>query len=267
MFQPLYVAATGLDTFENEILNITNNLSNAKTVAYKKDRTEMESLFFVDKTFKQRLSDAQAMQDDLIPSVSPEFGTGVRVTATTKDFSQGAMEVTNKPLDIAIQGDGFFQFKMPDGSAAYSRAGNLHSDNEGNLVDPNGRILDPALTLPSGTTAIVIRTDGMVYASVNNSLTPTEVGQINLVRFPNPAGLSSIGQNLYAATAASGDAILGTAGQDGYGSINQYSLESSNVEVLSEMMRMVMAQRVFDTITKAVQTYEGMLASLEKMKG
>jgi flagellar basal-body rod protein FlgG len=263
MFQPLYVAATGLDAFQDEVLNITNNLANAKTTAYKKERTEMESLFYVEKSFKDTL--AQAM-DQTGAEAIPEFGTGVRIAATSRDFAQGSLQTTNNPFDIAIQGEGFLQFRMPDGSNAYGRAGNLHVDNEGNLVDPNGHLLEPSVVLPQGTTGVTIRQDGTVLVTINNELSQTEIGQINLVKFPNSNGLKSVGQNLFAATSASGDPIMSMPGSDGYGMITQYSLESSNVDVISEMMRMVMVQRVFDTITKAVSTYEGMMTTLERMK-
>ncbi len=264
MFQPLYVAATALSAEQDEILEITNNLANAQTVAFKKGRTEMESLFYVEKSFKDMLYEAMSGYET--PPVSVEYGTGVRVASTPKDFTQGSIDTTNNPLDIAINGEGFLQFQLADGQLAYGRAGNLHLDNEGNLVDANGHKLDPAITLPTGTTSVVVRQDGTVYAATNNSTEYSEVGQISLVRFTNPAGLKSLGQNIYSATEASGEAIIGVAGENGYGTVNQYSVEKSNVDVISEMMRMVMVQRVFDTVTKAVQSYEGMLASLDKMK-
>jgi flagellar basal-body rod protein FlgG len=264
MFQPLYVAATGLSAMEDEILNITDNLANAKTVAFKKGRTEMESLFFVEKSFKDRLS--EAMSDSETPPVNVEYGTGVRVASTPKDFTPGSIETTNSPLDIAVKGDGFLQFKLADGELAYGRAGNLHIDNDGNLVDPNGHKLNPEIVIPEGTTSIVIRQDGTVTVAVNNEIEYSEIGQITLARFTNPAGLKSIGQNAYQATEASGEPMIGVAGDLGFGVINQYALEQSNVDVITEMMRMVMVQRVFDTVTKAVQSYEGMLASLDKMK-
>ena len=264
MFQPLYVAATGLGAFEEELLNITNNLANSKTTAFKRGRTEMESLNYIPKSFKDEL--AQAMQEQQGTGTVPEFGTGVRVASTPKDFTQGSLETTSNPLDIAIQGNGFFQVKMPDGTFAYTRAGNLHADNEGNLVDPNGHMIEPSIILPSGTTAVSIRQDGTVFVSVDNSTSQTEIGQINLVKFPNPVGLRSLGQNLYAASDSAGDPITGNAGDEGFGTIAQFSLESSNVDVISEMMRMVMVQRVFDTITKAVASYDTMLGALERMK-
>ncbi len=265
MFQPLYVAATGMNAFEEQMIDITNNLSNARTVAFKRGRTEMEPLFYLEKTFRTRLSE-EIERGEIRPFSPPEFGTGVRVVATPKDFSQGSIEITNNPLDLAIKGEGFFQFRMPDGSSAYGRAGNFHIDNEGNIVDPNGHILEPSLTLPEGTTSIAIRQDGTVLVSVNNQLEQQEIGQITIARFINPAGLKSLGQNLFSETPASGEPAIGVPSQEGFGTINQYSLESSNVDVISEMMRMVLVQRVFDTVSKAVQAYDGMLTSLERMK-
>jgi len=264
MFTPLYVAATGLSAMQDEILNITNNLANAKTVAFKKGRSEMESLFFIEKSFKDTLYETVAGAET--PPVNVEYGTGVRVAATPKDFSQGSIEVTNNPLDLAIQGEGFFQFKLPDGTYAYGRAGNFHVDNEGNLVDPNGRMLAAPLSLPENTTSVVIRQDGTILVATEGSTTLNEIGQINLARFTNAAGLKSIGQNLYQATDASGEPVIGVPGQEGLGTVNQFSVEGSNVDVISEMMKMVMIQRVFDTVTRAVQSYEGMLTSLDRMK-
>jgi flagellar basal-body rod protein FlgG len=266
MFEPLYVAATGMNVFEDEMVDITNNLANASTVGFKKGRVEKESLFTIERTFQSELRD-QMIKQGVSPTFGPmEYGSGVRVAATTKDFSQGTIEVTNNQLDIAIQGNGFFQFSMPDGTFAYGRAGNLHADNEGNLVDPNGRKLEPGIVLPEGTTKVVIRQDGTVLASVNNSIDTQEIGQIALVKFFNPAGLKSVGQNMFVETEASGVPTIGVANQEGFGAINQYALEGSNVDVISEMMRMVMLQRVFDTVSKAVQSYDGMLASVDKMK-
>jgi flagellar basal-body rod protein FlgG len=262
MFQPLYVAATGLSAMQDEILNITDNLANSQTVGFKKGRTEMESLFYIEKSFDDVLTDAMSGP----PPVSIEYGTGVRVASTPRDFTQGQIDVTNNPLDLAIQGDGFFQFQMPDGTMAYGRAGNLHIDNEGNLVDPNGHKLEPEIVFPEGTTSVIFQPDGMILVAVNNENEYSEIGEINLARFTNPAGLKSIGQNLYVADEASGDPMVDVPDEEGYGSIVQYALEKSNVDVISEMMRMVMVQRVFDTVTKAVQSYETMLTSIDRMK-
>jgi flagellar basal-body rod protein FlgG len=266
MFEPLYVAATGLNVFQDEMMDITNNLANASTVGFKKGRVEKESLFTIEKTFQGELRD-QMIKQGISPTYGPsEYGTGVRVAATPKDFSQGAIEVTHSPLDIAVQGEGFFQFKLPDSTFAYGRAGNLHVDNEGNLVDPNGHKLEPEIVLPEGTTKVLIKQDGTVQVAINNSVTVQDVGQIALVKFFNPSGLKSIGENLFIETPASGAPTIGIANQEGFGAINQYALEGSNVDVMSEMMRMVMIQRVFDTVSKAVQSYDGMLTSINNMK-
>jgi len=266
MFEPLYVAATGLNVFEDEMVDITNNLANASTVGFKKGRVEKESLFTIEKTFQSELRD-QMINQGVVPAFGPiEYGTGVRVSATPKDFSQGTIEVTSNPMDLAIQGPGFFQFRMPDNTFAYGRAGNLHVDNEGNLVDPNGYKIEPSIIVPDGTTRVTIKQDGTVLASINNSVETQEIGQINLIKFFNPEGLKSVGQNLFVETESSGTPIIGIANQEGFGAINQYALENSNVDVMSEMMRMVMVQRVFDTVSKAVQSYDGMLASVDKMK-
>jgi len=266
MFEPLYVAATGMNVFQDEMVDITNNLANARTVGFKKGRTEKESLFTIERTFQTQLRE-QMLKEGITPPYGPvEYGTGVRVAATPKDFSQGTIEITSNPLDIAIQGEGFFQFSMPDGTLAYGRAGNLHIDNSGNIVDPNGHKIEPGIIIPEGTTRILIKQDGTIQVSINNSVETTEIGQINLARFVNPAGLKSLGQNLFQSTSSSGDPIVGVANGEGYGSISQYALESSNVDVISEMMRMVMIQRVFDTVSKAVQSYDGMLTAVNQMK-
>jgi len=265
MFQPLYVAATGLEALQDEMSDITNNLSNAKTVAFKKGRVDMESLSYLQKSFDQELENAMAKGEVVNPQGPIQFGTGVNVAATSKDFKQGSIDTSSNPLDLAIYGDGFFAFKMPDGTTAYSRAGNLHMDNEGNLVDPNGHLLEPSIKMPDGTVGITISPDGTVTA-VDATNNQSEVGQITLSRFSNPQGLKAVGQNLYQANAASGEAQIGVANESGYGSVNQYALEASNVDVISEMMRMVMVQRIFDTVSKAVSSYESMLSSLNNMK-
>jgi flagellar basal-body rod protein FlgG len=265
MFQPLYVAATGLNAFEDQMIDITNNLANARTVGFKRGKTEMESLFYLEKTFQRRLEE-EMREEGTKPYAPLEFGTGVRIAATPRDFAQGNIEVTSNPFDFAVQGEGFLSFRLPDGTIGYGRAGNLHVDNEGNVVDPNGRLLEPQITLPARTTNVVVRQDGTVIVNVDNQIDQIEVGQITLARFTNPSGLKAVGQNLFVSTPSSGDPIIGVANEEGFGYIQQYALENSNVDVISEMMRMVMVQRVFETVSKAVQVYDGMLTALERIK-
>jgi flagellar basal-body rod protein FlgG len=267
MFSPLYIAATGLNAYEDEMVSITNNLANAKTIGFKRGKTEMESLFYLDKTFQKRLSEqTEQLETTASPNAPIEFGTGVRIAATPKDFEQGQMEVTSSPFDIAIQGEGFLQYKLPDGTIAFGRAGNLHVDNEGNLVDPNGRFLEPGIAIPERTTNVVIRQDGTVLVNIDNQMDQMEVGQITIARFTNLSGLKAIGQNLFVQTPSSGEPIIGIPNEEGFGYVNQYSLESSNVDVISEMMQMLMVQRVFDTVSKAVQAYDGMMTALGRIK-
>lgn len=262
MFEPLNVASTGMNAFDQEMIDITNNLANARTTGFKSGSVELESLFY------QVLEEAgRQLEAGTTAPEGVEFGTGVRVAATPKDFSQGTLEVTTSPLDIAIEGEGFFQFRRPDGEIAYSRAGNLHRDADGSLVDPNGNFLEPQITIPSEATDIIIQPDGRVLVQTAGTLDLTEVGQITLAKFTNPGGLTSLGKNLYANTSAAGSPTEGLPSDSGYGNIAQYSLETSNVDVIEEMMRMIVTQRVFDTITKAVQSYEAMLASVIKMRG
>lgn len=262
MFKPLYAASSGMNAFDQEMIDITNNLANARTTGFKSGSVEYESLFY------QVLAEAGRQLEAGTTAPEPiEFGSGVKIAATPRDFSQGTIEVTTSPLDIAVQGEGFLQFRRPDGAIVYGRAGNLHRDSDGNVVDPNGNFLEPSISIPSDATDIVIQPDGRVLVQMPDTTDLTEVGQITLAKFTNPGGLTSLGKNLYDKTVASGDPTEGQPDESGYGSIAQYSLETSNVDVIEEMMRMIVTQRVFDTITKAVQSYEGMLTSVTKMRG
>lgn len=255
MFRQFQVAATGMDAMEKDLITITNNVSNVKTTAYKKSRVELETLF------PQILEEAVKDTDSDVEHNGIELGTGVRVVGTPKDFTQGAIEVTNNPLDIAVQGEGMFKFLLPDGSVAYSRAGNLHKNSEGKLVNASGYALEPEISIPENTTGILITTNGSVYVQENNEPVQSLIGQVEVVKFINPSALSEIGNNMYVSTVASGDPIEGLPDEQGFGQLAQYSLESSNVNIVQEMMRMVMTQRSFDVISKAIQSGEQMLNS------
>ena len=256
MFRPFYIAATGMDAFQTDLESIIDNVSNAQTTSFKRSRIEFANLF--PKVLEQAVSETETGE---IAQEPVQLGSGVKIVGSPRDFSQGNITITNNPLDLAIQGDGFFQFMLPGGNLAYGRAGNLHRDNEGMLVDSVGNILEPQIRLPEETTGIVINQDGTIFVQQNNQANQQEIGQITLVSFANPAGLESIGDNLYTETAASGSSVQGIPGRDNLGELTQYSLESSNVDVVTEMMRMVITQRSFDVISKAVQGGEGMLKS------
>jgi len=256
MFRPFYIAATGMDAFQKDLESIIDNISNTQTTAFKRSRLEFANLFpqVLEKAVKES-------EDDDAAVAGIEVGSGTKMIGSPRDFSQGNIQITNNALDIAIQGDGFFQYRLTDGSLAYGRAGNLHQDNAGVIVNATGHILEPQIVLPEETTGVVITPDGGVFVQVNSQVDQQEIGQITLVRFVNPAGLESIGDNLYVETAASGPPLSGIPGEDGMGNLQQHALESSNVDVVTEMMRMIITQRSFDVISKAVQGGEGMLKS------
>jgi len=252
--QLFYVGATGMDAFQKDLMNITNNVSNAQTTGFKKSRVELENLF------PYMLEDAIIKLDDKNQEKPViEIGSGVRVSSVNKDFTMGSIEMTGKPMDLAIEGEGFFQFKMVDGSISYTRAGNLHKDSEGNIVDANGHLFEPAIKVPIYATSISIDSEGRVYVKEKDDSEAVEIGQILLARFTNPSGLKSIGQNLYVATSASGEPVLNVPGKESTGSIAQGALEYSSVDIISEMMRMVITQRSFESVTKLVQSGETML--------
>jgi flagellar basal-body rod protein FlgG len=257
MFRPFYIAATGMDAYQRDLESIIDNVSNAQTTAFKRSRIEFANLFpqVLQKAVKT-LNEGESATPGL------ELGSGVKIVGTPRNFAQGVLKVTNNPLDVAITGEGFFQYRMADGTIAYGRAGNFHMDNQGLVVDSVGHVMEPQLTLPEGTTGVVIQPDGRVLVQTNNQLDQQEIGQITLARFTNPAGLESMGDNLYSATVSSGDALVGIPGEQGFGSLEQSALEGSNVDVVTEMMRMVVTQRSFDIISKAVQGGEAMIKAV-----
>lgn len=256
MFRPFYIAATGMDAYQKDLESIIDNVSNAQTTAFKSQRIEFANLFprILEKAIKEQ-ENGQSAQAGM------ELGSGVKIVGTPRNFAQGSVKVTNNPLDIAINGDGFLQFQLPDSTMAYGRAGSLLRDSEGLIVNAQGYLLSPQIVLPPETTGIVISPEGTVYVQVNNQIEQQEIGQITMALFSNPAGLESIGDNLFVETAASGTPIVGVPGEQGIGSLEQYALEGSNVDIVSEMMRMIITQRSFDVISKAVQGGEGMLKS------
>ncbi len=256
MFRTLYVGASGMAALETDMLTITNNVANSKTTAFKKSRVDLENIF------PQVLSEAQ--KNVSLNTVEPagiELGSGVRVTSTPKDFQQGTIEVTTNDLDMAISGRGFFVLRNALGTPVYSRAGNFHRDSYGNVVDPNGNLLEPGLVIPENASSIRIAPDGTTYVLMTGSTTESAIGQIVLADFANPSGLESLGQNVYNETLSSGPATVGYGGKDNFGKVSQFALEASNVDIIDEMMQMIITQRAFDVISKAIQSGEGMLKS------
>lgn len=253
----LWISKTGLEAQDKTIATISNNLANVNTTAYKQSRALFEDLIY------QNMSQAGASstQNTTIPT-GINMGTGVRLVATQKVFTQGPIQNTGNPKDIAIRGRGFFQVLMPDGSLAYTRAGNFQMDPQGQLTTPNGYVIQPPISIPEQTQSLTVGTDGTVSVVVAGTSTPTQIGEIQLVDFINPAGLQPMGENLYMETVASGTAQIGNPGSNGLGTLQQFSLEGSNVNVVEELVNMIQAQRSYEITAKGIQTVDSMLQYL-----
>ena len=250
----LWNAKTGLEAQQTRMGVISNNLANVSTTGFKRDRAVFEDLLY--QTVRQ--PGAQSSQDTQLPS-GLMIGTGVRTVSTEKLHTQGNLVQTGNSLDVAIEGRGFMQILRPDGTLGYSRAGNLQLDSQGQLVTPNGYLVQPAITIPSGAQSITIGTDGTVSVLTAGATAPTQVGTIQLVDFVNPSGLQPIGENMFTETASSGAPQAGTAGLNGLGTVIQGSLESSNVNVVEEMVNMIETQRAYEVNSKAISTSDQML--------
>ncbi len=254
MMRSLWSAASGMLSQQLHINTISNNIANVNTSGFKKNRVDFEDLMY--QTMKR--AGTPVSGGTQIP-VNTEIGLGVKVAATPKIFTQGDFLRTGNPLDLVIEGDGFFQVALPDGTTAYTRDGGFKIDSEGRIVTSDGFILQPEITIPENATAISINESGVVSVLTPGAEAPTEVGQIELARFINPAGLSAMGKNLFRATAASGEATTGTPGLEGLGTINQGFLEMSNVQIVEEMVKMITAQRAYEASSQAIKTSDEML--------
>lgn len=257
MSSALWVAKTGLDAQQTRLAVISNNLANVNTTGYKRSRAVFEDLLY--QTVRQ--VGAQSSEATELPS-GLMLGTGVRMVATEKIHSQGNVIQTEKPLDLAITGRGFFQVLRPDGTMAYSRDGSFQMNSNGQLVTAGGLLVQPAFTFPSDTQSITISQDGIVSVSVPGASAPTQLGTMQLADFTNPTGLQPIGENLFVESGASGSPQLSTPGLNGVGSLMQGSLESSNVNVVKEMVDMIEAQRSYEINSKAISTADQMLSYL-----
>lgn len=261
MFKSLNTAATGMIAQQNNIDVVANNIANVNTTGFKKGRAEFEDLIY------QNLKDPG--QASGLQSVSPtgvQTGLGVKTAAIQKDFSIGQIIMTNNPLDIHIEGPGFFQVQTPDGEVAFTRDGAFKKDAEGRIVDKNGNQLFPNITIPNNAKGIEINPSGQVTVLVGQDIEPQVVGQIDVANFINPAGLKNVGKNLYSTTVASGTATAVTPGTAGTGYLSQGELETSNVNIVDEMVNMIAAQRAYETNSKVVQTADQMLQTANNMR-
>ncbi|AAD07066.1 flagellar basal-body rod protein FlgG [Helicobacter pylori] len=261
MLRSLYSATSGMLAQQTHIDTTSNNIANVNTTGFKKSRADFNDLFY------------QAMQyagtNTSNTTLSPdgmEVGLGVRPSAITKMFSQGSPKETENNLDIAITGKGFFQVQLPDGTTAYTRSGNFKLDEQGNLVTSEGYLLIPQITLPEDTTQVNIGVDGTVSVTQGLQTTSNVIGQITLANFVNPAGLHSMGDNLFSITNASGDAIVGNPDSQGLGKLRQGFLELSNVRLVEEMTDLITAQRAYEANSKSIQTADAMLQTVNSLK-
>lgn len=250
----MHIARTGLDAQDMRMRVISNNLANVNTTAYKRDRAAFETLAYQTITAPGSPSTAESKY-----ATGLNLGTGVRIQGTARIDTQGAMQTTGNSLDMALDGDGYFQVQLPGGQLGYTRAGNFSRSAEGLLVTSEGYQVQPGITVPEGATAITVGNDGTVSATVPGQSEASQLGQIQIASFPNSAGLLGKGDNYLTETAASGAANLGVAGQDGRGNIRQGMLEASNVNVVEELVDMIETQRAYEVNSKMISATDDML--------
>jgi flagellar basal-body rod protein FlgG len=261
MLRSLFISASGMEAQRLNLDVIANNLANANTVGFKKSRADFQDLMYQN----LRTPGATSAEGLQIPS-GIMIGLGVRPIAVQKLFTQGDFVQTGNSLDMVIEGDGFFQISLPDGTIAYTRAGAFKLDSEGRIVNSDGYLLEPGITVPANTLNITIGSDGKVTVLQAGSSTPVEIGQIEIAKFANPAGLMPIGKNLFLQTDSSGEAITGIPGSEGMGTIAQGFLELSNVNIVEEMVNMIISQRAYEINSKAIQASDEMLQTINNLK-
>jgi flagellar basal-body rod protein FlgG len=261
MLRSLYTAATGMDAQQTKLDVIAHNLANTSTTGFKRARADFEDL--LSETI--RSATAPTPQGGGRPEAL-QVGLGVRTATTTRSFGQGDMASTDNPLDVAIEGGGFFRIQRANGEFGYTRAGNFRTDATGRLVTQTGEIVDPGLNIPQDATAVTIRGDGTVLVQVPGRSDPTELGTIHLAIFTNPGGLESLGSNLFGATAASGEPILAKPGEQGAGKLSQGFLEGANVKAVEEMVDMITTQRAYEMNSKVIQSADQMLQRLTQLR-
>ena len=260
MIRSLWISKTGLDAQQTQLDVISNNLANVSTNGFKRSRAVFEDLLY--QTVRQ--PGAQSSQQTQLPS-GLQIGTGVRPVATERIFTQGNVNQTNNDKDLAIQGNGFFQILQPDGTTAYTRDGSFQTDSQGQMVTSSGYTLQPLITIPLNTTKLTVGRDGTVSIMQAGSTATTQIGTIQVATFINPAGLESRGENLYVETAASGTPNPNTPGTNGAGALWQGYVETSNVNVVEELVNMIQTQRAYEINSKAITTSDQMLAKISQL--
>lgn len=261
MMRSLWTAASGMVAQQTKIDTISNNLANVNTAGFKKSRVDFQDLLYQTVKYAGTPSTAGAQ----VPT-GIQIGHGARPVATQRIFSQGMYQQTDNPLDVVIEGDGFFQVLLPDGGIRYTRDGAFKLDADGRLTTSDGFPIEPEIIIPEDALELSIGSDGTFSIMQPGGSEPSQVGSLEIVRFINPAGLKSEGRNLYASTAASGTPMVGTPGLDGFGTLSQNFLEMSNVQVVEEMVNMIVSQRAYETNSKAIQAADDMLQTANNLR-
>ncbi len=261
MIRALYTAASGMMAQEMNLDNVANNLANSSTTGFRRRRMQFEDLLY-----QNFIMPGSAASQQTTQVAGLQIGLGTRTAASEVIQLQGDFSQTGNPLDLTIQGQGFFQVLLPDGQTAYTRAGSFHLDAQGNLVTQDGNPVQPAVTIPPGATSVTIAQDGTISVTLTGQTAAQQVGSLQLALFNNPGGLNSTGQNLFLATTASGDPIIGTpGGSEGLGSIEQGMLEQSNVSVVDEFVQMIVAQRSYEANSRVVNAADQMLQDINNL--
>jgi len=260
MIRSLWIARTGLDAQQTQLDVIANNLANVSTNGFKRGRAVFEDLIYQN----LRQAGSQSSQQTQVPA-GLQLGTGVRPVSTARIFNQGNLQKTENALDLGIQGNGFFQVLLPDGTTAYTRDGSFQKDNQGQLVTSDGYPVQPNITIPANALSVSIGQDGTVTITQSGTAAATQIGSIQVATFINPAGLQSIGQNLFLETAASGTPTPNTPGQNGAGLVSQGYVETSNVNVAEELVSMIQTQRAYELNSKVISTSDQMLGRLTQL--
>ncbi|MFN3227568.1 MAG: flagellar basal-body rod protein FlgG [Hyphomicrobiales bacterium] len=259
--QALYIASTGMMAQETNVEVISNNIANMRTAGFKKQRAEFQDLLYQN---LRRVGAETSEQGTLVPS-GVQIGSGVMTAATPRIMSQGSIQPTDKELDMAISGDGFFQIQLPDGGTAYTRAGTFERDANGTMVTADGFTVEPGITIPDNARGLAIGIDGTVTAILGTGGAATNIGQIELARFINQSGLQAIGDNLFMETASSGAPVTGNPGDEGFGSVRQGYIELANVNSVTEISDLIAAQRAYEMNARVVRAADEMLSNTSQM--
>jgi flagellar basal-body rod protein FlgG len=260
MMRSLWISKTGMEAQQTQLDTISNNLANASTNGYKRAHAVFEDLMYQN----LRAAGAPSTEQTALPA-GLQVGLGARAVATSRTFSQGSLQQSSNPLDVAVLGNGFFEVQMPDGTTGYTRDGAFQVNAQGQLVTNNGYLVNPGITIPANATTVTIGSDGTVSASIPGQAAPQALGQLTLASFVNPSGLEPKGQNIFAETAASGAPASGAPGGNGLGQLRQGFVETSNVNVVEELITMIQTQRAYELNSKAIQTSDQMLARLAQL--